>query len=60
MENLRFGLMFDCLRGNEGGKGIVTCNGQNCLYGYCIIFEEPLRKEYDAVHSLVRVLPSFP
>ena len=36
MENLRFGLMFDCLRGNEGGKGSVMCNGQNCLYGYCI------------------------
>ena len=61
MENLRFELMFDCLRGNEGGGGRKRYVKWSELYVWCcVIFKEPLRKEYNAVHSRVDVLPSFP
>ena len=62
MENLRFELMFDCLRGNEGGGGGRKryVKWSELFVWCCVIFKEPLRKEYNAVHSRVDILPSFP
>ena len=51
-------IAYEVTRGGGGRKRYVKWS--ELFVWCCVIFKEPLRKEYNAVHSRVDVLPSFP